>query len=174
MSTKPSLKKKEPIDWFILISVIIFIVLAIFIVIAVINKEEERIRLRARLKILSTRKYQVQILKESLDTYFKYAYNLIKMVSFSFLAVGLFLIYESLPEKNIFEFAARFTDLAGAISLIILLICLFIEENPICIFTMRSKIKSLLEKAIYEPHIDAIQQMPIISAEIEKIKKTLD
>jgi hypothetical protein len=169
-----STKKKQSFDWSTLALVIGFILLAILIIITIVNKEEENRRLRARLRMLTFKKHQIEILRYGLSLYFNLAYNAIKFVFLFFVLGGTYLIYESLPEKNVFEFASRFTDTVGAISLLILLICLFIEENPIDIFTMRSKLKALLERIIYDPYRSELNQLPMISSAIEETKRSLN
>ena len=106
--------------------------------------------------------------------YFRIAYNFIKVICFVILGIALYLIWDSLKEKNIFEFASRFTDIFGAIGLLILLVCLFAEENPLDVFYLRSKLKHLLKNIIYGKHKSTIEELPAISNEIEKIKKSIE
>lgn len=171
------METKKKFSWVDLITIILLIAFFVFIIYYVIvttNKSKEIEELRKRYNNLKERKSFIEDLKLNLDGYFKIAYNIVKsIICLIFIAI-CFIIYYYLPNPGFWSFISAFTDLFGALSLLILFICLILEENPINIFYLRDKLKTIIKDLIYGDNKAIINEIPAIEKEIQITKEKID
>lgn len=153
---------------------LILIVLVVIYFIQKIKKEKENKLLKERLDKLLTKKEQIELRAKKLDRYYKTIYLLLKMV-FAGVIFGLcFIIYLSMQQKNIWEFASKFTDLFGMLGLVTIILCILCEIKFTDIFGAKEKVKSVLNNIIYGEHKAEILMLPIIEMDIISITTQLE
>ena len=168
-------QEKKYNQWMYVFIIIFLVIIIIYYAAKYVSKEEERAKLKNKLKQLINEKFKLINLKNNLDRNFKIAYNLIRIIFIGFTVLISISIYKSLPNgsNSIFDFASRITDVFGALGIILIMVCLLIEENPLDAFRIRTILYNKLHSAIYDKYKESLENLPIIENEIEVAKDQL-
>lgn len=171
MATK---NKVTWVDVLVVLLVITFFIFIIYYVLITINKSKEKDELVKHYNNLNTRKSLIERLKQNLDYYFRISYNLVKILFCLAFVLVCILIYKKMPGSGFWDFISVFTDVFGALSLIVLFLFLVFEENPLNVFYLRKRLKNVLRDLIYGENKTIIEELPEIEKEMKETKYKID
>jgi len=157
--------------------VLIIIIAFILIIFFIIDKNEEQKRLQKVINWFKKRRTEIGEKLIVQEKKFRRAYN-----GFKILVGGVFfsivvLIVNLTPDYNIFDSISNCLNVFAGLGMLFVLLCFFVEEDPLTIFHLRNSIRTKLYSIYIEPlqsELESARIMEIEQHEAEEEMKLND